>query len=140
MRHKQLFDFGWKFHRGEVRGAESPGYDDKAWRQVDLPHDWSIEDIPVGGRQPFLKFQTGKWKFHKGDSLAWRKPDFDDRRWQEIKAPAEWAESKKEAWGWYRRELKVPAELMGKNFILDMGLIGEVNEVFLNGRSLGRAG
>lgn len=37
------FDFDWRFHLGEVPGAEAPGFDDSAWRQLDVPHDWSIE-------------------------------------------------------------------------------------------------
>jgi beta-galactosidase len=41
-----LFDFDWKFHRGDVDGAGNANFDDKAWRRIDLPHDWSIEDIP----------------------------------------------------------------------------------------------
>src|SRR5262245_41523660 len=41
----QSFDLGWRFHCGE--GAfEAPNADDAAWRTVDLPHDWSIEDLP----------------------------------------------------------------------------------------------
>ena len=43
----QSFDLGWKFHRGEGEGLEAPGLDDSGWRAVDLPHDWSIEDLPA---------------------------------------------------------------------------------------------
>ena len=42
-----LFDFGWKFHRGNIVGAEKPAFDDQNWRLLDLPHDWSIEDLPA---------------------------------------------------------------------------------------------
>src|SRR4030043_900426 len=41
-----LFNTGWKFIRESVAGAEKPEYDDSKWRTVDLPHDWSIEDLP----------------------------------------------------------------------------------------------
>lgn len=38
------FDVGWKFYQGNVEEeALSPGYNDSGWRQLDLPHDWSIE-------------------------------------------------------------------------------------------------
>ena len=37
------FNDGWRFHLGEVAGAEAPGFDDSAWRTLDLPHDWAIE-------------------------------------------------------------------------------------------------
>jgi beta-galactosidase len=36
-------DFGWRFTKGDIPHAESPRYDDSAWRHVDVPHDWSIE-------------------------------------------------------------------------------------------------
>jgi hypothetical protein len=42
-RERRLFDSGWRFHLGDVKQGESPGLADKDWRQVDLPHDWSIE-------------------------------------------------------------------------------------------------
>src|SRR5213595_1141420 len=37
------FDRGWRFHLGDLSGAEAPGFDDSGWRRLDLPHDWSIE-------------------------------------------------------------------------------------------------
>lgn len=42
-RERQLFDSGWRFHLGDVTQGQSTALDDKDWRQVDLPHDWSIE-------------------------------------------------------------------------------------------------
>lgn len=47
-----LFDFGWKFHRGDIDGAEAIDFNDASWRVIDLPHDYSIEDIPGTG-SPF---------------------------------------------------------------------------------------
>jgi beta-galactosidase len=41
--YKQLFDYSWKFCLGDVKGAEKPAFNDKTWRDIDLPHDWSIE-------------------------------------------------------------------------------------------------
>ena len=40
------FDSGWAFLRGDAEGAQEPGFDAHTWRTVDLPHDWSIEDLP----------------------------------------------------------------------------------------------
>ena len=42
----QSFNSDWKFKRGDQINAESPSFDDSKWRPVDLPHDWSIEDLP----------------------------------------------------------------------------------------------
>jgi len=40
------FDLGWRFYRGSLSGAEAPEFDDSGWRQLDVPHDWRIEDLP----------------------------------------------------------------------------------------------
>ena len=49
---KILFDEGWRFHRGDAENAEQINFKDDNWRMVDLPHDWSIEDLP-GTNSPF---------------------------------------------------------------------------------------
>jgi len=41
-----LFDDHWKFALGEQAGASEKGFDDNGWRNVELPHDWSIEGVP----------------------------------------------------------------------------------------------
>jgi beta-galactosidase len=43
---ERSFDEGWRFFRGDATGAEAPAFDDSGWRTLDLPHDWSIEDLP----------------------------------------------------------------------------------------------
>jgi beta-galactosidase len=62
-REKLSLDRGWLFHEGDIpfpvvmghqasydnakagssSGAASPEYDDSSWQQVDLPHDWAVE-------------------------------------------------------------------------------------------------
>lgn len=37
------FNFDWSFALGDNRAYSSPDYDDNNWRQLHLPHDWSIE-------------------------------------------------------------------------------------------------
>lgn len=37
------FDDNWKFYYGEAADAQAVGYDDSKWRQLSLPHDYSIE-------------------------------------------------------------------------------------------------
>ncbi len=36
-------DRDWRFHLGEVSGSTASDYDDRGWRQVDVPHDYVIE-------------------------------------------------------------------------------------------------
>jgi len=40
---RSSFDANWKFLKGDAAGTEQPSFDDKAWRSLDLPHDWAIE-------------------------------------------------------------------------------------------------
>ncbi len=43
VRQTILFNDGWKFHKGEIAGADQKDFNDNDWRSVELPHDWSIE-------------------------------------------------------------------------------------------------
>lgn len=36
-------DNDWKFSLGDHTNAEKPSFNDAAWRQLNVPHDWSIE-------------------------------------------------------------------------------------------------
>ena len=38
-----LFNANWKFNKGDVLQGEKIALNDKTWRTLDLPHDWSIE-------------------------------------------------------------------------------------------------
>jgi beta-galactosidase len=40
---KQVFDHSWKFFLGDLTGAGLRDFNDAGWRNLDLPHDWSIE-------------------------------------------------------------------------------------------------
>lgn len=44
-RSETLFDDNWKFYKGDVPNGESQNIDEGNWRTVELPHDWSIEDL-----------------------------------------------------------------------------------------------
>ena len=71
LRSRQRFDFDWRFHRGDVPDAQRPDLDDSAWRELNLPHDWSIElapdkDAPAWG--------SGGW-FPGG--IGWYRKSFD---------------------------------------------------------------
>jgi len=53
-RSEILFDADWRFYPGDPEGAEQTVFNDSGWRNLDLPHDWSIEDI-AGTNSPFDK-------------------------------------------------------------------------------------
>lgn len=43
-RAKYNFNPGWKLFVGDPEGAEAPGFDDSAWRDVTLPRAWNEDD------------------------------------------------------------------------------------------------
>ncbi len=50
-RIRESFDFGWKFSRGDFPAAQNAEFSDASWKNVTLPHDWSIEG-PFGENEP----------------------------------------------------------------------------------------
>ncbi|MGV8137475.1 MAG: glycoside hydrolase family 2 TIM barrel-domain containing protein [Mangrovibacterium sp.] len=57
------FDQDWFFFKDSSDGTGQPEFDEAAWRKIDLPHDWSIEDLP-GQKEnevvgPFIKNSGG---------------------------------------------------------------------------------
>jgi len=73
---KQLFDYDWKFYQGDTASAKLKDFNDKSWRSLDLPHDWSIE----GQIQP--KNTTGNAGGFFPTGIGWYRKTFN--------APAEW--------------------------------------------------
>ena len=45
------FDFGWKFHLGEVQEAKTVSYNDTNWENIQLPHDFSIGQEQIDERR-----------------------------------------------------------------------------------------
>jgi beta-galactosidase len=45
-RQRLSMDPGWRFTLSDPVGAEQPSFDDRRWRSLNLPHDWSIEGTP----------------------------------------------------------------------------------------------
>jgi hypothetical protein len=66
------FDSSWRFLRADAPGAEAPGFDDSSWCLLDVPHDWSIEDLPPLEKSlvPELSVTVGQWRFHSLPAAA----------------------------------------------------------------------
>lgn len=107
-RQATLFDAGWKFHRGGAQRAEQPDFDDAAWRTLDLPHDWSIEDMP-GEASPFQR-----------DAISQVSGGFTTG-----------------GTGWYRKAFDVPEAHKGKRTVIQFDGVYMNPEVWINGESLG---
>ncbi|HZL27489.1 MAG TPA: glycoside hydrolase family 2 TIM barrel-domain containing protein [Acidobacteriaceae bacterium] len=59
----------WRFTRGDVGGADSAGFDDRAWQRVSVPHDWAIagpfdRDNKSGGAGAFLPGGVSFYRRH----------------------------------------------------------------------------
>jgi beta-galactosidase len=70
-------DSGWKFFLGDPGGAEAPSFTDTAWRNVDLPHDWSIEsrpdkDSPTGAGEGFFPAGVGWYRKTLNTDSSWQ--------------------------------------------------------------------
>ncbi|WP_431198866.1 sugar-binding domain-containing protein [Mucilaginibacter sp. P19] len=64
---KQLFDYNWKFNLGDDSLARLRDFNDNAWRNLDLPHDWSIEGSvspknPTGGAGGYFPAGIGWYR------------------------------------------------------------------------------
>jgi beta-galactosidase len=61
------FDADWRFTLGDPAGAERTDFDDSSWRQLDVPHDWSIEGAydehaPTAGSGGYLPAGVGWYR------------------------------------------------------------------------------
>ncbi len=143
---ERSFDSGWRFLRADAPGAEALAFDDSNWRTLDVPHDWSIEDLPPLEKTPVpeLDAVSGEWRFHKGDDEKWKAQDFDDSQWQNVMLPNTWEHhsdyTNDNVYGWFRRHIEIPAECQGRDFDLLLGCIDDVDEAFLNGERIGGKG
>jgi len=105
---EKLFDLGWRFHLGGALGAENSQFDDSNWRKIDLPHDWSLEDLP-GTNSPFSinAISQVSGGFTTGGT------------------------------GWYRKTFTVAENLKGKRFRILFEGVYMNSEVWLNGHQIG---
>ena len=101
------------FIKVNLTGAENPGFDDSNWRKIDLPHDWSIEDLPgqkdgeiVG---PFDKKSIGL--FYTGYTVG--------------------------GTGWYRKSFMVDKADQDKKFSIYFDGVYMESDVWINGHHLG---
>jgi beta-galactosidase len=61
------FDTDWRFLKADAPGAEQSAFDDSTWRNLNVPHDWSIEGPfaqtnKTGGAGGFLPSGVGWYR------------------------------------------------------------------------------
>ncbi|RNI32487.1 glycoside hydrolase family 2 protein [Rufibacter immobilis] len=129
-RQRLLMDFNWQFafgHPSDTQkdfnhgnsyfsylakagygdGPADPKFDDRAWRQLNLPHDWAVE-------QEF----SPQASFSHGFKAIGR--NFPDR-----------------SVGWYRKTFAVPASDLGRRIALEFDGAFRDSKVWVNGHYVG---
>lgn len=114
-RSSQSFDLGWRFYRGTGEGFEAKAFNDSGWRALDLPHDWSIENLPHDPTRP------------AGEIIG----PFDKKS---IGGTATGFAVGGE--GWYRKHFKLTPPAHGRVEIFFEGVYMN-SDVWLNGQHLG---
>lgn len=108
VRSTYRLDDNWKFHLGDLSGGESLELDDSSWRNLNLPHDWSIEDIGDTG-SPLDSAAIGAINtgYFRGGTA------------------------------WYRKQLDVPEGMEDKRYYLQFDGIYMDADIWVNGIHLG---
>ena len=76
-RNRETLDFDWRFQLGDPQGAETNTFDERGWRKLDVPHDWSIEgeyrqDHPAGIGGGYLPTGIGWYRKHLPWKTDWK--------------------------------------------------------------------
>ena len=145
-RSEVRFDSDWRFNRGDLPAASSANFDDSRWRHVDLPHDFSIEDLPPveTHAENTIDLSRGTWHFKLGDNPTWSQVGLNDTNWINVVTPSFWSKTTgaldEYQFGWYRRILNVPASRRAKDIVLALGEIDDADQTFVNGVLVGSQG
>lgn len=72
----------------------------------------------------------------------WSAPALDDSAWQTLQVPGQWQD---EGWGfngavWYRRSVEIPADWVGQDLELALGVVDDCDHSFINGSLVGAMG
>lgn len=113
IKRERAFDDGWKFKRDSTIDGSTVNFSDAKWRTVDLPHDFSVEDLPAGETPEQI---GGFSKSSKGSQVA----GFGVG-----------------GTGWYRRHFIIAKEDKGKIVKVVFEAVMMQSDVWLNGRHLG---
>jgi beta-galactosidase len=129
VRERLLMDFGWRFALGHATdfrkdflhtstffffgkagygdGPASPRFDDRAWRVVNLPHDWAVE----------LPFDSNTNGNHGSKAIGRNFPQNDV--------------------GWYRKTFTIPESDLGRRIGVEFDGVYRDSVVWINGHYLG---
>ena len=122
------FDSGWLFLRADAQGAELPSFDDGQWRMLNLPHDWSVEELPTRGTT-----ENGEGALWGTSVVPTRIGPFDTELSQGGRDTA-WMVG---GTGWYRRHFSAASLPADRQVEITFDGIYKNSDVWLNGTLLG---
>ncbi len=111
------FDSNWKFYRNKIVGAEKPYFNDNSWRDVTIPHDWSIEDLPVDKTSDKSHIISGPFD---SKSISGKNSGFTIG-----------------GTGWYRKHFAIPESDKDKIVYINFDGVYMNSDVWINGHHLG---
>ncbi|MCP4138617.1 MAG: helix-turn-helix transcriptional regulator [bacterium] len=78
----------------------------------------------------------------KGDNSRYKEPGYDDSGWEPVTVPSNWNKLYPEWTGicWYRLHIAFPEQLPHKSLGIRLGIIIDVDEVYFNGKLIGKSG
>ena len=118
VRVRELMNFDWRFHAGDVTYAQLPQTSDADWRRVDLPHDFQIE-------QPWVA--PGEYE----------RPDESDPG-ANVRSRLSARGFKEMGIGWYRKTFRPDAAWKGRRVLIDFEGILYTGDAWLNGQPIGK--
>ena len=101
------------------------------------------------GQAAFYAETMGRWQqqasaldpgFKDGTPL-WAASDFDDSSWDTVTLPKEWSDiglGNYDGAMWYRHELTIPADMAGKDLLLKLGQVDDIDYTYFNGELVGQ--
>ena len=120
-RETQLFDYDWRYQKGDVTNAPASAFEDSQWRTLNLPHDWSIEDLPpvtaAAATTNSIRIVSGPFDSEApgGASSAFTIGGI----------------------GWYRKHFTAPGEWSGKTITIQFDGVYMDADIWINGQHLG---
>ncbi|WP_116789507.1 glycoside hydrolase family 2 TIM barrel-domain containing protein [Flavobacterium psychrotrophum] len=107
------FDKDWLFFKGTVSDAQTISYQDKSWKKVELPHDWTIEDLPEQKNDSVVgPFKRTTNSLTTGYTIG--------------------------GTGWYRKHFKTSELDKGKIVSIYFDGVYNNSDIYINGQHLGR--
>jgi sialate O-acetylesterase len=107
--------------------------DDELKKLNDWVHNHPVIDISS-------KDADHKWENLKFGDSSCAKPDFNDTNWKIMKLPMYWEGTEVGNFNgivWFRKKIEIPKTWIGKELVIELGPIGDMDRTYINGTLIG---